>query len=121
MVLPDRLRHQYLDGVANKVITAIAEQRFTPAIDITDHACPVHRDQGIRHRLKENLEVPLGLRECQASGRGLFPQRRHQISLRTKTKTPTLSLKYATKHTPPNVSRAGGVTNVTETQHVVRC
>ncbi len=49
--LPERLRHQCLDGLADQVIAVIVEQRFRLVIDKPDHARLVHPHHGIRNRL----------------------------------------------------------------------
>jgi len=55
---PNRLRDESLDGLSDQVVAFIAKKGLRPAIDIPNHAQPVHRHQGIRHGLKEALEAP---------------------------------------------------------------
>ena len=54
--LPERLRHQCLEGLADQVAVVIAEQRLRLAIDTPDHARPVHPHQGIGHDVQQALE-----------------------------------------------------------------
>ena len=49
--LPERLRYQPLDGLADQLVAVIAEQRLGLAIDKPDHPLLVHPHQRIRHSL----------------------------------------------------------------------
>ena len=74
---PQRLRHQYLDGLADNVIALVAEQRLGLAIDEPDHTVLVHPHQGIGGSLQQALEVG--------------HLRRHLLSLRAPRQTRTMS------------------------------
>jgi hypothetical protein len=54
--LPEVLRHQGLDGLADQVVAVIAEQRLGLPVDEPDDALLVHPHEGIWHSLKEALE-----------------------------------------------------------------
>ena len=49
--LPEGLRHQRLDRLADEFVAVVAEQRFALAIDKPDYALLVHPHQGVRHCL----------------------------------------------------------------------
>ena len=50
--LPKRLGLQRLDGLADQLVTVIAEQRLRLLVDKPDHALLIHPHQGVRHSLQ---------------------------------------------------------------------
>jgi hypothetical protein len=55
--LPQDLRHQHTDVLANQLLAVMAEHQLGLAIDKPDRALLVHPHQGVRHSVQHTLEL----------------------------------------------------------------